>query len=1050
MALWRRWTRWIYQDASEWKPGYWGAVPYLLYLRVLVVAGALLRFQLHPAGHSQPWIAAGLVIALATAFVLNWHSGNQIAYSIVVSLDIAVVSWGYMSTHDAKSDFFLFYFLPILTAAEFLGWRSVLLAFAGSSAVFMYVLFHMQQEPPYTIYPPDQLLPRVFLPRETFYVAVTLVWALRLQRERDSRHRSIRRQYQMKELLDCQAQLEKIFDMRDVLQLVVNRARADLRGRTAAGILYLHDKGHAEPIVCAAPSGEAADAEVVRRCEDAFGGHDIEGTAAITGMGHWVGAIAVRGLSPSDKLNSGEYLRSLAALTSVSYERARLLASFQEIGAATAVAVELNQTVESMLDLLVDELGFEYAIVSLVDRYMNRIRTVRGRNVPPGWIALSDHSLDSEDILPEIVRTRKHLVSDRYNKRFKFEIWDRYDHARYARIFVPLVVGEGDSEVVVGVLEAGCAKDKRTSILDPNEARVKDLGRRNGPLIARSLPSVLLELIATRAVELLGADSASLHVVRRGEEFLLAGAGKIDKEFLRRYPLSEDDIAREAIRTGEGKVEHNVPATSAAGAEGIRSMAAVPLELGSAVAGVLCVHYWRPHHFADAELESVKVFVRQMEVAIRNSLLLQDFSKIDEKAWMVTGLQNVIRSLGSNLNMEQLLKRIAADVQYMLDAKNLTLYEYSRQRKPPFSPAVTAGRFEHEGSMKMDVQSGSLVNQIVAEGQDYFIPDTAAVSFFRDSLSGAVAAPRFVDREGVKSCAILVLKSPYDGQTVGCLFANYDQPQDFDSEKKRSFKGLAKLLANSAAAAIVTARLHARDLESRESDIRRREAELDALRAIDRAIVADATALDMRKVSDIILDQALGVLSPNGDYTLADVAVRNESGGVLSLAAARGIPDWEHREFELDYGISGLAAATCRSILVPDVNEEPRYRQIHKETRSELAVPVVDVSEGSDRLLGVINIEHRNVNAFSERDKAFLRDSGGAHHDRAAHEASHRETAATGRPGARVERSSRQDSRQPVGSEFDTADDPDRRHSPPRGWASPGPSCSRCRPMGRN
>jgi signal transduction histidine kinase len=37
-----------------------------------------------------------------------------------------------------------------------------------------------------------------------------------------------------------------------------------------------------------------------------------------------------------------------------------------------------------------------------------------------------------------------------------------------------------------------------------------------------------------------------------------------------------------------------------------------------------------------------------------------------------------------------------------------------------------------------------------------------------------------------------------------------------------------------------------------------------------------------------------------------------------------------------------------------------------------LVVPIVDTTEGQERLLGVINVEHRNVNAFSERDRTFL------------------------------------------------------------------------------
>jgi GAF domain-containing protein len=970
----QRFSNWVYQDASAWRPGYWGAVPYLLVLRCLVALGVWLRFWIHSDVPLPSWTYWVLLAAILTAFGLHWRprEKSRLLYILLVAADIVVISAGYWFTGNAKSDFYLFYYLPLLTAAEFLSIRWIIAAFCASTVAFAIVVFGMPVLPLYAElnYTPEQIFARIFLPREVFYVAITLVWALRLQRERDSRQRSIQRQRQMQLLIDCKKQVDQRFAVAEVLQLLVDHAREDLGARVSVGLLREPAENHSGPPIVRWSGGVEADPEAVKVCERAMAAESPEGAAPIVVRGRWVGAIAVQGLAPRERANSEEYLRSLAELAALAYGRAHLFGALREIGVATAIAVEFNQELESMLDELVDGMGFEYAVISVVDTYKDSIRTLRGRNVPPGWIAASAHSLDSQDILADLVRTGCTEVLDQFDSRFSYLIWDRYNHERLARVFAPIVTGALGQERVVGTIEAGCAKERRRAILDPNVERVTRLGRESGDLIAKSLPSVLLELIAARALDLTGADSASLHVFQGGREFLVAGAGRADKQFLRKHPPSPNGIGQTAMATGKRVVQNQLPdAKIALIREGVRSMAAFPLKLSSDVRGVLYMHYWRDHQFQDADLELVSVFVPQMEVAIQNSLLLQDFSKIDEKAWMVTGLQNVIRSLSSNLDLDDLLRRLASDALYMLDAKNVTLYQYMQEERS-FSRAVTAGRFERLTEMKTDVYDDDIVRKVVAEGRSRFISNAATNPFLRQPRKDAIPRPRFVEREQVQSCAILVLKSPYDGEIVGCLFANYDIRRNFEDVSEKWLVSIATSLASSAAVAIKTARLHAADLDKKQSDVRRREKELDALRAIDRVIVGGIEGADVHKVCETILDETLAVL---GDVTLGDVSVWDGLKQRLRVVAVRGYPQERLGvETELGVGLIGWAAREKKWAMVSDVRQDPRYRKANEETRSELTVPIVDRAHGDERLLGVINVEHRSVNAFSERDRTFL------------------------------------------------------------------------------
>ncbi|MGA7918788.1 MAG: SpoIIE family protein phosphatase [Candidatus Acidiferrales bacterium] len=60
-------------------------------------------------------------------------------------------------------------------------------------------------------------------------------------------------------------------------------------------------------------------------------------------------------------------------------------------------------------------------------------------------------------------------------------------------------------------------------------------------------------------------------------------------------------------------------------------------------------------------------------------------------------------------------------------------------------------------------------------------------------------------------------------------------------------------------------------------------------------------------------------------------------------------------------GIVGAAAALKRAVVVPDVTLDPRYLLINPETRSELAVPMMN----KDRVVGVMDLESPKLNYFT-------------------------------------------------------------------------------------
>ena len=75
-----------------------------------------------------------------------------------------------------------------------------------------------------------------------------------------------------------------------------------------------------------------------------------------------------------------------------------------------------------------------------------------------------------------------------------------------------------------------------------------------------------------------------------------------------------------------------------------------------------------------------------------------------------------------------------------------------------------------------------------------------------------------------------------------------------------------------------------------------------------------------------------------------------------------------HTRIPLNKGICGAAASSGKTLIVDDVNADPRYLACSLETRSEIVVPIVRAG----RVLGEIDIDSDAPAAFTEEDRRLL------------------------------------------------------------------------------
>jgi signal transduction histidine kinase len=115
----------------------------------------------------------------------------------------------------------------------------------------------------------------------------------------------------------------------------------------------------------------------------------------------------------------------------------------------------------------------------------------------------------------------------------------------------------------------------------------------------------------------------------------------------------------------------------------------------------------------------------------------------------------------------------------------------------------------------------------------------------------------------------------------------------------------------------------------------------------------------------LILQEIINVLQPSS----ASISLINPDTHRLELEVSHGLAeDWNDLDLALGQGITGWCALHARSIIVPDVSQEPRYISVRSSVRSEMAVPMEDRGV----VIGVVNIDSEQLNAFDEQSLKIL------------------------------------------------------------------------------
>ena len=132
-----------------------------------------------------------------------------------------------------------------------------------------------------------------------------------------------------------------------------------------------------------------------------------------------------------------------------------------------------------------------------------------------------------------------------------------------------------------------------------------------------------------------------------------------------------------------------------------------------------------------------------------------------------------------------------------------------------------------------------------------------------------------------------------------------------------------------------------------------------ALAAVTAALASEQDAARAMQTTVQLLARHLADYTWTGIYLL--------DGNELVLGPFVGKPS-PHTRIPLGRGICGAAATEKATIIVDDVNADPRYLACSIETRSEIVVPIMLNGE----VLGELDIDSDKTAAFDQHDQALL------------------------------------------------------------------------------
>ncbi len=228
---------------------------------------------------------------------------------------------------------------------------------------------------------------------------------------------------------------------------------------------------------------------------------------------------------------------------------------------------------------------------------------------------------------------------------------------------------------------------------------------------------------------------------------------------------------------------------------------------------------------------------------------------------------------------------------------------------------------------------------------------------FQTEMEHLPARPRYEDENPPRSAVFVPILA--GEMAIGSLAVQNDEPGAYNEENLR----ILFIIANQAGVALVNARLY--------QVVERRARQLQTVAQVSRKVAA---ILDL----DQLLNQVVELIRERFGYYHVQIFLVDQGSGRAYFRASSGHKLnelWLKRGRFVRIGVEGIigwVAQHGQPLLANDVSQETRYfpddPRLLPDTRAELAVPLIV----EDRVLGVLDVQARELNAFTSEDLFIL------------------------------------------------------------------------------
>ncbi|GAB4459657.1 MAG: hypothetical protein Kow0070_14910 [Anaerolineales bacterium] len=375
-----------------------------------------------------------------------------------------------------------------------------------------------------------------------------------------------------------------------------------------------------------------------------------------------------------------------------------------------------------------------------------------------------------------------------------------------------------------------------------------------------------------------------------------------------------------------------------------RSWMGVPLlAQGEAIGALIIQDLENEHSFDENDLNFLIAVANQVSGVIYNARVLEESKRT---ALQFETAAEIARDISSSLHLDELLEKAVNLIRSRFNFYHASVFlkdasgEYVAIREA----TGDAGAQLKRSGFKLGIGSKSIVGFVAGKGEALIVNDTSRDATYYPN-------PLLPDTRAEAALPLRV-----GDRVVGVLDVQSKAPYAFAEDNLRTLQ----ILADQLGIAVVNTELFA---ETQEHLAQHR-----LLHHITTSAASGTTLEEALESAVSGLQVTLG-----GDRVTILLADREKK--YLEVKAAVGYaPDIYEVKIPIGSGVTGWAAAHRRTLRINNVQEDARYVEGSVNTRSELAVPMIYRGE----LLGVLNVESEQLNAYTETDEELLGTLGGS------------------------------------------------------------------------